>query len=189
LPWQFECGNGVYGQLRESDGHDGSAEQKTENLRESAHEAQYTPCTSRDGRIYGSRMTTRDDTTGIQNPYEEEAKKRWGHTQAWTQSQERVKKMSKEDFARVGKEADDLLRALALLMDRDPANPDVQGLVAKHYAGLRHFYEPNLEMYRGLGSLYVDDGRFTAHFDKIKPGLAVFLRDAMHAYCDRQPSA
>ena len=34
-------------------------------------------------------------------------------------------------------------------------------------------------MYRGLGQMYVDDPRFTATYDKVRPGLAVFMRDAM----------
>jgi hypothetical protein len=37
-------------------------------------------------------------------------------------------------------------------------------------------------MYRGLGQMYVDAPRFTATYDKVRPGLAVFIRDAM-AYC------
>jgi len=32
--------------------------------------------------------------------------------------------------------------------------------------------------------MYVDDERFAETFDKIKPGFAVFLRDAIRIYCD-----
>jgi len=134
-------------------------------------------------------MTTPSPTTGddsIVNPYEDEARERWGHTDAWKQSQQRVKKMSKEDFARIGKEGDELMKQIAALVDRDPKNPEVQALIAQHYAALRHFYEPNPEMYRGLGSMYVDDARFTATFEKYRPGFAAFMRDAMHAYSDAQ---
>ncbi|MDP3488427.1 MAG: TipAS antibiotic-recognition domain-containing protein [Bacillota bacterium] len=38
--------------------------------------------------------------------------------------------------------------------------------------------------FRGLGDLYVEDERFTANIDKVKPGLASFLRVVMHFYCD-----
>lgn len=37
-------------------------------------------------------------------------------------------------------------------------------------------------MFKGLGEMYVDDPRFKETFDKIKPGFAVFLRDAIRAY-------
>jgi hypothetical protein len=30
---------------------------------------------------------------------------------------------------------------------------------------------------------HVNDPRFTATFDKVKPGLAVFLRDVIRVYC------
>jgi hypothetical protein len=137
-------------------------------------------------------MTTPSSTTGqndeSQNPYAAEAKERWGHTDAYKQSQERVKKMTKEDFARIGAEADLLQKKLVALKDRDPADPAVQALIAEHYNALRHFYEPNLEMYRGLGNMYVDDARFTAHYEQYGPGTAVFLRAAMHAFCDLQES-
>jgi len=31
--------------------------------------------------------------------------------------------------------------------------------------------------------MYVDDQRFTAYYDKIATGCAVFLRDALAVYC------
>jgi hypothetical protein len=34
--------------------------------------------------------------------------------------------------------------------------------------------------------LYVEDRRFTENIDKVKPGLAAFLREAMCVYCDSQ---
>jgi hypothetical protein len=133
-------------------------------------------------------MTTHDDNTGWkpENPYAEEAKQRWGHTDAWKQSQERVKKMSKEDFAKIGEETDALMKRITAVSDRDPSDPEVLELIGEHYNSLRHFYEPNPKKYRGLADMYVADERFAAYYDKYKPGLAVFMRDAMHAYCDAQ---
>jgi hypothetical protein len=43
-------------------------------------------------------------------------------------------------------------------------------------------------MYKGLADMYVDDARFTAYYDAYKPGLALFMRDAMYAFCDAQTS-
>jgi hypothetical protein len=36
-------------------------------------------------------------------------------------------------------------------------------------------------MHRGLGDMYVSDPRFTANYDRIAPGLAQYVRDAIHA--------
>ena len=35
----------------------------------------------------------------------------------------------------------------------------------------------------GLGEMYVADERFKAYYDKIAPGCAEFLRDAINIYC------
>lgn len=48
------------------------------------------------------------------------------------------------------------------------------------------FYNCTLEIFRGLGDLYVQDEHFTANIDKVKPGLAKFMREAMHLYCDNK---
>lgn len=137
-------------------------------------------------------MTHHHHTAGIPpsnppfNPHEAEARERWGHTDAYKQSQERVKNMGREDWERVQQEADDINRALAAAAESGhaPADSAVQELIARHFAWLGHFYEPTTEMYRGLGDLYANDPRFAAHYDAYRPGLAAFLRDAMHAFCD-----
>ena len=115
-----------------------------------------------------------------------EAKQRWGNTLAYKQSTARVAKMSKEDMARVQTEGDELMKEIVANMSRGPKSPEVQKLIARHYANLRRFYEPSLEMYRGLAEMYVSDPRFTAHYEKYAPGLAKFMRDAMIVYCDKQ---
>lgn len=120
------------------------------------------------------------------NLYADEVSRRWGDTLAYKQSTERVKNMGKEEMARVLKESDGLMKEIAANMSHGPASPDIQKLIGRHYASLRHFYEPNLEMYRGLGQLYVDDERFGKYFEKYAPGLARFMRDAIAAFCGSQ---
>ena len=39
------------------------------------------------------------------------------------------------------------------------------------------------EYHMEMGELYVEDDRFKAHYDKIAPGCAKFLRDAIKIYC------
>ena len=131
-------------------------------------------------------MTTHDNNFSPHNPYAKEAEEKWGKSDAWKQSQERVKKMTKAQFQQIGQEADDITRAIAALAEagRSPSDPAVQALVDRHYHWLRNWYEPSLDMYRGLASMYVDDPGFEANYEKYRPGMAVFIRDAMHAYCD-----
>ncbi len=120
--------------------------------------------------------------------YAQEAKQRWGHTEAFKQSQERVKKMGKAGLAQVMKEAGELNQEIvaAMTIGRSPKSAEVQELIARHYNGLRHFYEPNLQMYRSMAKMYVDDPRFKANYENIAPGLAEFMRDAMICFADTQ---
>ncbi len=116
--------------------------------------------------------------------YAKEAKERWGNTDAYKQSQERYAKMSKDDLAKIKKAGEDLLKEIAAVMDKGVTDPIVQALIARHYDGLRAFYEPNMTMYRGLGAMYADDPRFSIYFDKFAPGLSVFMKEAIAVYCD-----
>lgn len=113
--------------------------------------------------------------------YSEEAQKRWGHTDAFKQSQERVKKMGKDGLAKVIKDASELTQTIATAMKsgQDPKSEAVQSLIARHYEGLRAFYEPNLQMYRGMAKMYVDDPRFKANYENVAIGLAKFMSDGM----------
>jgi DNA-binding transcriptional MerR regulator len=116
--------------------------------------------------------------------YNEEAKEKWGHTEAYKQSTERVKKMGKDGLNKVLKESGELTLEIAEAM-KDGAKPEsdkTQKLIARHYAGLRAFYEPNPEMYRGLAEMYVADPRFKANYEKVAEGLAEYLRDGMLYY-------
>lgn len=134
----------------------------------------------KDEELYGS--FTKEEM----EKYQEEARKKWGHTDAFKQSQERVKKMGKDGLNEVLKESGKLTEEIASCMksDEHPESEKVQILIAQHYEGLRAFYEPNLEMYRGLGNMYVADERFKATYEKIAEGLAQFMRDAMIYYCN-----
>lgn len=121
--------------------------------------------------------------------YEEEARQRWGHTEAYRESMERTKRYTKEDWAAIQRESAQIEQGLANLTDREPADPEVQELIRRHYQQINdRFYTCPLEMYRGLGDMYVQDERFTAHYDRVKPGLARFVQAAIHAFCDGQES-
>jgi DNA-binding MarR family transcriptional regulator len=128
-----------------------------------------------------------DDITDnlVLGEYSEEAKVRWGHTNEYKESQEKIKKMSKEDIDRIKKEGENLMQEIVLQMDKGANSPEVQKLIAKHYDNLRNFYEPNLELYKGLGEMYVNDERFTAYFEKFATGLAKFMKEAINIFCEK----
>ena len=51
-----------------------------------------------------------------------------------------------------------------------------------------NFYNCTIEIFRGLGDLYVSDERFTANIDKYRPGLANFMKNSIDVYCDNHGS-
>ena len=71
-------------------------------------------------------------------------------------------------------------------MDKDTESVEVQALIAEHHKGIETFYDCSYEMYRGLGELYVTDAKFTAYYEKFRPGLATWLQKAINYYCDQQ---
>lgn len=138
----------------------------------------------------GEQMNTQDlygsFTKEEMDQYKEEAKQRWGHTEAYQQSQERTKHWTKADYERVAKDGARWTEKMAALKNKGLSveSKEVQEMIAQHYEGLRTFYEPNYEMYRGLGQMYVDDPRFGKYYEKFSTGLAVFMRDAMSHFVD-----
>lgn len=117
--------------------------------------------------------------------YEEEARQRWGGGQEFEESVRRTKAYTKQDWADIQKEGGEIVQNLAALMGRDPADPEVQKWVARHHKQINdRFYPCRAEVYRGLADAYVNEPRFTAFYDKVKPGLAQFLSDGMKVYAD-----
>lgn len=134
----------------------------------------------------GIAMNEKDMFDGFdQSQYEEEARQRWGHTKEYQESARRTKGYTKADWDAIKQEMGDVTNGIAALMDRDPADAEVQEQVRRWHQLINdRFYACSPEIFRALGDGYVSDSRFTATYEKVKPGLAHFLRDAMHVYCD-----
>lgn len=120
--------------------------------------------------------------------YEEEAKARWGNTDAYRESQARVVQMGKDGLRAVADGQQALARQIGVSMSEEkPADSsETQALIALHYDGLRHFYEPSLEIYAGLSAMYVEDERFAKYYEDIAPGLAVYMSAAMRVFVERK---
>ena len=116
--------------------------------------------------------------------YQDEAKERWGNTEAYKQSMKKVGKMTKAEMEKLKKDGELFTQKLAAAMDKDIKSKEVRELIKQHYKGIQFFYDCPLEMYRNLGKMYVDDPRFTTYYDKHRKGLAVFMRDAIAYFCD-----
>ena len=120
--------------------------------------------------------------------YEAEAEERWGTSDAWVQSRRRTSRYTKQDWARATAEQEAAARRLAdaLQAGLPPDSPEAMDAAEAHRQQITHwFYDCSYEIHRGLADMYVQDPRFTATYEAIAPGLAAYVRDAIHANADR----
>lgn len=116
--------------------------------------------------------------------YAEEARTRWGGTAAYAESERKTAGYDDEKWARIGGEVEDIFRAFAALRGHDPADADVQALVARWQAHIsENYYACTKEILAGLGQMYTADERFTRNIDRFGEGTARLMADAIAVYC------
>jgi DNA-binding transcriptional MerR regulator len=118
----------------------------------------------------------------------EEVEQRWGKTDAFAESRRRTSKYRKEDWKRLGQEAEEIAAGLAEALRRglpatSTAAMDLAEKARRHID--RWFYACSHEMHEKLGEMYVADPRFAKHYEDRQPGLAVYVRDAIAANARR----
>jgi DNA-binding transcriptional MerR regulator len=135
-------------------------------------------------------MTNQEKFEGFDfsyHPYEQEARERWGD-EAVNNADNKLNSMSKDELKGTGERMNEIYRNLASLRHHLPESEAAQAGIAQWYAFLNsstgHTY--SLEVFKSLGQMYVEDERFSNNIDKFGEGLAVFMRDAMAVYTDRQ---
>ena len=116
--------------------------------------------------------------------YENEAKERWGDTDAYRQSSAKTSKYSKEDFAaaKVDQEAATELFVYAFGNSLPVDSLKAKEAVIAHRAAItKWFYDCSIEMQKQLAIMYVEDPRFKEYYDGRVRGLAQYVHDAIQA--------
>lgn len=113
--------------------------------------------------------------------YEAESRKTYGDSEV-DQMLSRFKGASQERYAqweRLGAEILEKLSA-AVAAGADPAGPEGEEITELHRRWLTVMGDKHdAQRHRGIAELYVLDERFTAYYDRERPGCAQFLRDAV----------
>lgn len=125
----------------------------------------------------------------IPSEYEDEAKERWGDTDAYRESARRTARYTKEDWQRFKDESEEIGSAIAALMDEGiaPDDPQAVDAIERHRLQIdQWFYPCSREMHAKLGKMYVADPRFAATYEKIRPGMAQYVCDATEANAARE---
>jgi len=141
-----------------------------------------------EGRI---TMTDAEKFEGFKNKLVEDNEKLYGAeirskygSDRIDKSNQKVKDMTQADHDAVNKLADRLAVIVSeAIHTGDPASKLAQQAADLHKQWLTYYWSNySKEAHAGLAQMYVDDERFTAYYDKIQPGAAVFLRDAILIY-------
>lgn len=120
----------------------------------------------------------------MENQYSEEAKQRWGDTDAYKESARRTSNYSKEDFANAAADQERAVKLFIEAMDKNLAidSDEAQAAVIAHRKAISDwFYECSVEMQVGLAEMYVVDPRFTQFYESRRAGLAQFVHDSILA--------
>jgi hypothetical protein len=81
---------------------------------------------------------------------------------------------------------DVLYKNLAALVDNLlPASPEIQEIMAQHYAIASRFYVPSREAYIGLGIFYGENKEMRDFHNVYHPNMVVFLGEAICVYAQR----
>ena len=121
--------------------------------------------------------------------YKDEAKAKWGKTDAYKEHAEKTKGYSKEKWNNLIEEMNAVFAEFAACRKNGegPDSAEVQNLVKKlqnHITG--NYYHCTNEILAGLGQMYVLDERFKNNIDKHGDGTAEFARDAIVVYCKKK---
>lgn len=120
----------------------------------------------------------------LREQYAEEAKARWGSTEAYRESAWRTAQYSSEDFARIQEQSASVFGEFAALVGTNPADARAQALVGRWQALISEsYYFCTNEILESLGQMYVADERFMKNLDQFGDGTAQFMADAIAVYC------
>ena len=118
------------------------------------------------------------------NPYEAEARQKWGDKV--DRSKELIHSKSDMEKAVMSDEMAAIFTGFAKLAGTDPQSAEVQALTKRFHeflnSNIGSFY--NKEVFKGLGLMYLEDGRFTETLDKYGAGTAKLMSEAMAFYSD-----
>lgn len=116
-----------------------------------------------------------------------EAERRWGQTEAFTESSRRVQRYGAAEWRQIKAEAEQIEESFAELLRHGAGAeaPECRAVAEQHREHIdRWFYPCSPLMHRGLADLYESDARFAEHYDSRESGLAHFVSAAIRSNAD-----
>jgi DNA-binding transcriptional MerR regulator len=141
-----------------------------------------------EARTMGISLTPEErfEVFGDHDPdeYAAEVEERWGDTDAFRESKRRTAAYTKADWERIKAQGQAAIEQVVTAMraGRPADSPEAMGGAEAHRRQIDEaFYPLSYEGHVGLAEMYLADPRFTATYEKIAPGLAQYLHDAIKA--------
>ena len=111
----------------------------------------------------------------------EEAAQRWD-PETVKASNRKWKSYSEAEKKKILAEGKALYTDLVAVMPKGAASREVQAVIARWHQHMQYFWSPNDDQLVSIADLYNDDPRFKANYEKVHPGLAEFMREAVKVY-------
>jgi DNA-binding transcriptional MerR regulator len=144
----------------------------------------------------GTKLTNEEQKElfgdGFSDDYAAEAEQRWGQTKGYQESQRRAAEYTKDQWRQIKAEGEANTAELAAAMvDGEPATSErAMAAAEQHRLLIQKWFNPvPYAMHKAMSDMYVTDPRFTKTYEDIAPGLARYLRDAIHANAQGQPGS
>lgn len=121
----------------------------------------------------------------VKETYGEEARERWGESDAYKESVVKTEGYSKEDWVLLSLTADEIFKEFASIRGGRAGSEAAKALVKRWQDHISdNFYQCTDEILAGLGQMYTVDERFKKNIDKYGEGTADFISRAIQAYLD-----
>ncbi len=120
--------------------------------------------------------------------YAQEAKERWGDTDAYAENSKKTSGYSKDKWNEVLTGMEEIFKGFADLLEKGLTadSEQAQKQVAKWQQYITDTqYTCTKEILAGLGKMYVCDERFQKNLDKYGKGTAEFMSRAIAYYCEK----
>ena len=123
--------------------------------------------------------------TSEMDRYADEAKEKWGNTDAYREFQKKTADKSPEDMKSSGDALMDIFAEFGMIRETSPESAEAQALVEKLQGFITdNFYTCTKPILQGLGQMYIAGDSMTENIDKAGgEGTAAFVHQAIECFC------
>ena len=117
--------------------------------------------------------------------WKEEAKNRWGSTDAYKEFEQKTAGQSQAAQEETGNDLMAIFARMGKIRNTDPAAPEAQAMIAQLQSFItEHYYTCTKQILRGLGMMYIAGDSMTENIDRAGgEGTAEFAHRAIEIYC------